>query len=257
MPWFKVDDTFAFHPKIIGLSPSAGWLWTRAGAWCAQLLTDGAVPRKVIGALGGAPDDAAELVEAGLWTETDSGWKFHDWHDYQPTKEAVEAERAAARERQRKARAAAKAARDSERDSKGSHAVTSPDVTRDIRRESRSPHPIPSHPEPSSSSAPSEPTLAVVVDTADDDEKSTRRKPERPLPASWTPTAKHYEYALERGVDVASAVESFRNHAETHDRRARDWNAAFRTWLSRTKPSARPLAAPVLSAWDLKVGGGR
>lgn len=84
---------------------------------------------------------------------------------------------------------------------------------------------------------------------AADDTTATRRKPERPLPQAWKPNAKHYEFALERGVDVRAEAESFRNHADTHDRRARDWDAAFRTWLSKARPTTRQ-AGPTTSPWD-------
>lgn len=33
-------------------------------------------------------------------------------------------------------------------------------------------------------------------------------------------------------------ADSFRLHAETHDRHAANWNAAFTTWLKKAKPSA-------------------
>lgn len=117
MPWFKVDDGLHSHPKWLAASPHARALWVTAGSWCAAQLTDGHIPRHVLPTLCGRPKDATELVRLGLWTETDTGWAFHDWDGYQPSAESVEAERAAARERQRRARAKARASRrDSHRD---------------------------------------------------------------------------------------------------------------------------------------------
>jgi hypothetical protein len=49
-----------------------------------------------------------------LWIECDAGFRFKDWHDWQPTREKVEAERSAARERMRAARERKKASRSGE-----------------------------------------------------------------------------------------------------------------------------------------------
>ena len=99
MPWFKVDDGFHGHPKVLDLSVAAVGVWALAGSWCAKYLTDGHVTHKALGRLGGTLDHATELVDAGLWIESDGGYQFKDWEDYQPLKDDVEAEREAARER--------------------------------------------------------------------------------------------------------------------------------------------------------------
>lgn len=108
MPWFKVDDGWWCHPKSLTLSDAAVALWTRSGSWSAQQLTDGGVPRDALPMLRGRPRAAGELVDVGLWAPTVTGWEFHDWTDYQPTRAQVEADRSAAaarvaawRERQR------------------------------------------------------------------------------------------------------------------------------------------------------------
>ena len=63
MAWFKVDDQFWSHPKVNGLSAEAGWLWTRAGSYCGQHLTDGLVSRPALAMLQGTEAEATELVE--------------------------------------------------------------------------------------------------------------------------------------------------------------------------------------------------
>jgi hypothetical protein len=108
VPWFKVDDGFHGHPKVMDLSLAAVGLWSLAGSWCAKYLTDGYVPSKTLPRLGGSPAEAMELQGADLWEAAEGGWQFKDWSDYQPTKEEVEAERAAARARMKKVRAAKK-----------------------------------------------------------------------------------------------------------------------------------------------------
>lgn len=67
--------------------------------------------------------------------------------------------------------------------------------------------------------------------------KSTRRKPELPLPQSWEPTPRHHDYATERNLNLEHEATSFRLHAETHDRRCASWNAAFTSWLRKSKPT--------------------
>ena len=75
-----------------------------AGSYCADHLTDGVIHRSDVEWLGGTHADALALVEAGLWDEHPDGWVFHEWCEYQPTREKREAERAQWRERQHRAR---------------------------------------------------------------------------------------------------------------------------------------------------------
>lgn len=105
MPWFKVDDALAMHVKAFASGNKALGLWVRAGSWSMQQLTDGHIPSGVVTALGGDWDDAAALVNAGLWHQAGGGYQFHDWAEYQPTREQIEAERAKTRERVEKHRA--------------------------------------------------------------------------------------------------------------------------------------------------------
>ncbi|WP_131104046.1 hypothetical protein [Ornithinimicrobium sufpigmenti] len=104
MPWFKIDDTLAYHHKVMAAGNPAMGLWVRAGSYCAQQLTDGFVSNDVINTLG-TRAQALRLVAAGLWESVPGGFRFHDWTDYQPTKSDVQAERAAAKERQARWRA--------------------------------------------------------------------------------------------------------------------------------------------------------
>jgi len=63
------------------------------------------------------------------------------------------------------------------------------------------------------------------------------KKPSIRLPKDWVPTSAHYERAKQSGIDITAEVERFKLHAETHDRHAANWNAAFTTWLLKAKPS--------------------
>ena len=106
MTWFKVDDSFYDHPKVFDAPDCAVALWTRAGTWSARNLTDGFVPAGMPARLCDDPDTAVkELVRRGLWSRVKDGFRFHDWSEYQPSRESVERERLAAAERQRRRRA--------------------------------------------------------------------------------------------------------------------------------------------------------
>lgn len=102
MAWFKVDDGLYSHPKWLGLSKGARSLWVTAGSWSAAQLTDGKVPESVLPILGGNAREATELASAGLWRPISTGWRFHDWDDYQPTRRDVLDRRARSAERIRK-----------------------------------------------------------------------------------------------------------------------------------------------------------
>ena len=78
-------------------------------------------------------------------------------------------------------------------------------------------------------------TTTTSTTTKASPSKDARRK-ETALPKTWAPTAEHIERAKQLGVDVIDAAENFRLHAETHDRRAANWNGAFTTWLKKTIP---------------------
>ena len=102
--WFKVDDGFWSHPKTLALTPEAVALWVRAGSYCGKHLTDGFVSIAILPMLQGDDIAADELVAAGLWRKAKNGYAFHDWNQYQDTREAVEKRREAWKERQRKHR---------------------------------------------------------------------------------------------------------------------------------------------------------
>jgi hypothetical protein len=92
MPWFKVDDSFHSHPKVIATDADALGLWVVAGAWSSSNLTDGFLPDHVLTRL--LPDSdklARKLVAAGLWRRVRGGYQFHDWSEYQPSAEEVRA----------------------------------------------------------------------------------------------------------------------------------------------------------------------
>lgn len=107
--WAKVDDKLHAHPKFAALPMSARGLWVTAMSWCADYLTDGELPERMVLAFGARRRDADRLVEAGLWEVTGTGFRFHDWGAYQPS--ARDAAKVRAEISEKRARSGAKGGR--------------------------------------------------------------------------------------------------------------------------------------------------
>lgn len=101
MPWFKVDDNFALHPKVMRAGNEAIGLWVRAGSWAMQQLTDGFVPDDIVPILG-TVKAAKRLVAVGLWLPVEGGYQFHEWVARNPSRSDLEAQREATRKRQQR-----------------------------------------------------------------------------------------------------------------------------------------------------------
>ena len=96
MTWAKLDDSFPEHPKVVELSDRAFRIHVTALCYCARNLTDGHVPAPTVRAFTlGKKAPITELVKAGVWNENGRGaYIIHDYLDYNPSREHVEAERA-------------------------------------------------------------------------------------------------------------------------------------------------------------------
>ena len=141
MTWFKIDDDFFMHPKVIAAGNSAIGLFVRCGSWASNHLTDGFIPDKVIEMFGNDAD-ITRLVEVGLLEETDGdGYLMPAFLDYNPSADEVKATRAASAERQRQSRGRrSDDPEDVTRDSRVSH--------KDVTRDSRVSHSAPTRPDP-------------------------------------------------------------------------------------------------------------
>ncbi len=60
----------------------------------------------------------------------------------------------------------------------------------------------------------------------------------------------HTEKAQEKHLDVNMMAEAFRNHAEANDRRARNWDAAFRNWILKATPGTPPQSRNVTAQYS-------
>jgi hypothetical protein len=143
MVWFKVDDSFYRSAKVRKLGKrrvsaqskvAATGLWTLSGDWSADNLTDGFIPWEVIEEWDPDRNLAGRLLDCGLWVETERdgepGCQFHDWGDWQPTRDQVVQRRKADTERRARWREA-------KRSNGGGHAVTVAETEPASRQESR------------------------------------------------------------------------------------------------------------------------
>lgn len=224
MAWFRVDDTFPMNIKAVSCSLNAIGLWTLAGAWSCQQLTDGFIPRSIVEAfasrvLEAKPEGASiasELVDCGLWDEADGGYRFHDWSDYQFTAKEVAALREKRSEAGRKGGIKSGQTRRSKREASASE-------KKKQTGSKNEPHPIPSHPiitkedKPSLVGAKAHPT----------------KKRATSIPESWAPNDGHSKLALEHGVQLLTEASKFRDHAQANGRTLKDWDAGFRNWLRK------------------------
>lgn len=99
MAWFKVDDRFTFHPKVLTAGNEAIGAWVRLGAYCGAHLTDGKLPAAIVLSVCGK-DVAAQLVAIHFLDHApDGSYSMHDYLEYNPSAAQVRAERAATAER--------------------------------------------------------------------------------------------------------------------------------------------------------------
>ena len=61
-------------------------------------------------------------------------------------------------------------------------------------------------------------------------EKSSRSSS---LPGNWQPHVGHEKFCADNGLDCDTQAERFKLHAMMNDRKMKDWDAAFRMWLSK------------------------
>lgn len=125
MTWFRVDDSFSDHAKVVALLEMrcglrAVGLWTLCGSWTAKHERDGFVPGVMVKRFGATRTEANALVEVGLWVAEGDGYRFYGWEERNPLKSALDERRNSVADRQRRHRA------------KVSNALPMDDVTRDM-----------------------------------------------------------------------------------------------------------------------------
>lgn len=201
MPWFKVDDRLPDHTKTRRAGTAAIGLWALAGAWSAGNLTDGFVPKVIAKRWDPSLRMAKKLVESGMWFTDESdgepGYRFHDWHDHQPSRDDVLARRRAAADRVARHRAKretqnadvsndeSNAASNALHDAYVTPPPTRPDPTRPEDKEHAAAAPTPSDAALFPVAVEREPKRAVA--------KTKSKEPAKPEPVEQRVTAAAYE----------------------------------------------------------------
>jgi hypothetical protein len=156
--WVKLDDGFFGHPKARSAGKDGRALFLAGLCYAGANLTDGKLSTSdlpIIAAMAEVPKNRARiLVECGLWDEVADGWQIHEFLERNPSRETVESEREAARERMRKVR------------SSRSSPEQSPKSQGNFERSS--PNPVPSRPEENNSSLPTD-SVEAHPQAVDDD----------------------------------------------------------------------------------------
>lgn len=95
MAWGRLDDSFDAHRKVRRAGLEATGLHARALSYCAGALTNGHVDPEWLEERAGRRSGklAEQLVAAGLWEPNSDGYVIHDYLDYNPSREQVEAKR--------------------------------------------------------------------------------------------------------------------------------------------------------------------
>lgn len=239
MTWSRFDDCAATHPKARLAGNEAWSLWQAAIQYCNRYLTDGVVPlaalavdclpepismakaKKLADRLVGAKvrDDGHGLFEA----LGPNKFAVHDFLDWNPSKEQVEAKRKADRDRKRGGP-----------ESGGQSGAPPPRIPLGIPTgkltesrpdsASREGARVPAQPAVPSPPSPSERAAAGAA-------KGPRPLRIRRFP-DFQPTPEHVDLAMRLGADVHAEAAKFRDH-EFRDPKS-DANACFRTWLKRS-----------------------
>jgi hypothetical protein len=197
----------------------AAGAWLLCGTWSADKMTDGFVPYAVMDLWEFETEVVEYLVAVGLWDHDDerNGIQFHDWAEYQPTREQLEQKRETRSEVNRK---------NAEKrwgNAKDMQTECETDAN-DMQKDAPVPEPVP------------EPNEGVVV-------KPTRKTQ---LQRGWKPSPAGYEYAKQNapGMSIPIELEKFEDYNLQQNRTTADWDAAWRTWVRNAVKFDPSLATP-------------
>ena len=218
---------YADDDKIMEVGEAAELLYVRMLAYCARTpKTEGFVTKaQVRSRLGivatGAEDDAETRAErcadAGLLVREGEGYRIVSWLRWNLSAEEVERVRTQDRNRKTVPVTSAKSGNGSGKQS-GSEGVKSAGI------------PVP------------------YTDTDTEAKQgSSARKVATSRPADWAPKDDHLDIAREYGLDPAFELRAFKDHHDAKGSKFIDWNAAFRTWLNKSKTfrgGSSPAPAP-------------
>lgn len=241
MTWVRLDDGFADHPKIEQVGPLAAWLHVTALCYCARHSTDGHVPKAKAARLAHVPQPAKRidaLVAAGMWHDAGATYVLHDYLEYQPSKEQVEAERGKARDRMAKAR---------QQRSPEQVANTNGDDARMFARTSH--NPVPTRPDPSPNGVllpVVSPVTPAVIDDRDFDDFWRAYPAKKGKPAA----RKAWDRAVKRAAPEAIIAGAHRYAADPdRDPSFTKWPQG---WLNEDRWEDEPVARPLRVSKQLR-----
>lgn len=103
--WARIDVNFFRHPQVSRLRPAVQLGYLGMILYAQEHETDGVVEAPCLKWCDVTPKDAAEMERAGLVEAENGGWRILGFLNHQRSREEMEAERNANRERARRARA--------------------------------------------------------------------------------------------------------------------------------------------------------
>lgn len=249
VPWVKLDDHFAQHPKVAAAGPLAMAMQVAGLSYCNRELTDGFIPRSVARTLIDCDPEAGitvtcqwiidRLMSFEMWEAVEGGYRIHDYHDYQPTKEealALREKRAEAGRLGGQQRAAhIKEANEAnpKQSAKQNSSKTLANAKQNSNPVSRYPYPVTSDPE--------SPVPSLSADAP------AKQRRASPVPENWEPDESTYAWARQAGFsddEVRREVPRFRNHHRSKGNTFKDVGLAWRNWMDNSR-SFGSRASPV------------
>lgn len=238
MVWFKVDDSAHSHPKMLTISLAAVGLWTAAGSWSGNHLTDGFIPDAVLPTLcRGDEALASELLAVGLWTRSEGGFRFHEWNrdsdgtERNPTAEEVKRKRSARADAGRRGGIASGNARRSNKTGSKDEANASAGASRSVEPPTR-PDPTQYEEEADASSS------GTAAPRSKKGTKRGTRIPEHfPVDADMVEWARSECPLVDGKYETAQFCDYWASKTGANAVKL-DWNRTWKTWMRKAQRDA-------------------
>jgi hypothetical protein len=228
MPWVRIDDQFADHPKIVAAGPLASWLYICGLTYASRLLTDGFIPAgqvRKLADVSNAQKLADSLVRVGLWDVAEGGYAIHDYLEYNPSRTKTLATR--------EARAEAGSLGGKQKASKMLERSQSA-ASESFKQNSA---PSPTRPLPHPQEDTEKPPVAIATTPSGGKRATTR------IPEDFAITPELREVAIEAGVppeQITFETAKWRDHHAAKGDVVKDAAASWRTWMRNAPGFNRP-----------------
>lgn len=93
MAWSRLDDSIAFHAKIVRAGNECTGAWVRMIAWSNSQLTDGHITQEVALQIARRKKIISRLIETDLLEQIPTGYLIHDFLKYQMSSQEVKERR--------------------------------------------------------------------------------------------------------------------------------------------------------------------